>query len=93
MAQAARARYGTSLSAALSGIAGPGGGSEAKPVGTVWFAFADERGVESARYIFPGSRGDIRARAAQFALLGLLRRARAAVSRQPSAFSRQSTEG
>lgn len=77
MAEAARARYGTSLCAAISGIAGPDGGSEEKPVGTVWFAFADRLGVESVRYIFPGSRGDIRARAAQFALLGLLRRAKA----------------
>jgi PncC family amidohydrolase len=76
MAEAARARYGTSLSAAVSGIAGPDGGSEEKPVGTVWFAFADSRGVESVRYAFPGSRADIRSRAAQFALLGLLRLAR-----------------
>ena len=76
MAEAARSRYGTSLAAAITGIAGPDGGSEAKPVGTVWFAFVDRRGVESVRYIFPGSRADIRARAAQFALLGLLRKAR-----------------
>ena len=92
MAQAAQARYGTSLSAAISGIAGPDGGSEDKPVGTVWFAFADERGVDSMRYAFPGSRADIRARAAQFALLGLLRRARAVVSLQPSAVSRLRAE-
>jgi len=86
MALAARARYGTSLAAAVSGIAGPDGGSEAKPVGMVWFAFADRQGVDSERYIFPGSRGDIRARAAQHVLLGLLRRARepSALSPQPS---------
>ena len=76
MALAARARYGTSLSAAISGIAGPDGGSEDKPVGTVWFGFADSQGAETVRYSFPGSRADIRARAAQFALHGLLRRAR-----------------
>jgi nicotinamide-nucleotide amidase len=94
MAEAARSRYGTSLAAAISGIAGPGGGSDDKPVGTVWFAFADRQGVESVRYIFPGSRADVRARAAQFALLGLLRRARrAAGSPEPSAISLQSTEG
>ena len=78
MATAARERYGTSLAAAVSGIAGPDGGSPEKPVGTVWFAFADGRGVETAHYGFPGSRHDIRARAAQFALLGLLRRAKSA---------------
>ena len=86
MAEAARSRYGTSLSAAISGIAGPDGGTEDKPVGTVWFAFAGGQGVESVRYAFPGSRADIRARAAQFALLGLLRRAKepSALSPQPS---------
>ena len=78
MATAARERFGTSLAAAVSGIAGPDGGSTEKPVGLVWFAFADDGGVEAAQYIFPGSRHDIRARAAQFALLGLLRRAKSA---------------
>jgi nicotinamide-nucleotide amidase len=78
MATAARDRFGTSLAAAVSGIAGPDGGSSEKPVGTAWFAFADARGVEVAHYIFPGSRHDIRARAAQFTLLGLLRRAKSA---------------
>jgi nicotinamide mononucleotide (NMN) deamidase PncC len=47
-------------------------------VGTVWFAFADAGGVEAAHYVFPGSRHDIRARAAQYTLLGLLRRAKSA---------------
>jgi len=78
MARAARERFGTSIAAAVSGIAGPDGGSVEKPVGTVWFGFADARGVETAHYVFPGSRHDIRARAAQFALLGLLRRAKSA---------------
>ena len=78
MATAARERFGTSLAAAVSGIAGPDGGSAEKPVGTVWFAFADAQGVAAAQYVFPGSRRDIRARASQFALLGLLRRCRLA---------------
>ncbi len=78
MATAARERFGTSLAAAVSGIAGPDGGSAEKPVGTVWFAFADAHGLETAHYVFPGSRRDIRARAAQFVLLGLLRRCRLA---------------
>ena len=75
MAMAARVRFGTSLAAAVSGIAGPEGGSAEKPVGTVWFGFADGEGVATARYVFPGSRQDIRSRATQFALLGLLRKA------------------
>lgn len=78
MASAARERFGSSLAAAVSGIAGPDGGSPEKPVGTVWFGFADSKGVEAAPYIFPGARHDIRARAAQFTLLGLLRRAKSA---------------
>ena len=76
MAGAARDRFATSLAAAVTGIAGPDGGSAEKPVGTVWFGIAGPLGIESARYVFPGSRQDIRARAAQSALLGLWRAAR-----------------
>ena len=78
MAQGARARLGADLAVAVSGIAGPGGGSPDKPVGTVWFAFAKQSGVESVRYVFPGARHEIRARASQFALFGLLRHAKSA---------------
>ena len=78
MAEAARRRFGSTLAAAVSGIAGPDGGTPEKPVGLVWFAFAGPKGVETARYTFPGSRGDIRARASQYTLLGLLRSARSA---------------
>ena len=75
MAEASRERFGTSIAAAVSGIAGPDGGSAEKPVGTVWFGFAGPGGTSAERYVFPGSRRDIRARAAQFALLGLLQKA------------------
>jgi nicotinamide-nucleotide amidase len=78
MAQACRERFGADLAVAVSGIAGPGGGSEEKPVGTVWFGFAAADGVEAERYGFPGTRQEIRTRAAQFALFALWRRAKSA---------------
>jgi nicotinamide-nucleotide amidase len=78
MARGAREKFGADLAVAVSGIAGPGGGSPEKPVGTVWFAFAHQSGVEAMRYVFPGTRNEIRARAAQFALFGLLRHAKSA---------------
>lgn len=58
------------LSVAISGIAGPGGGSAVKPVGLVWFAVADrENGKARAeKQVFPGSREQIRLQAARYAL-------------------------
>ncbi|NOT06727.1 MAG: competence/damage-inducible protein A [Gemmatimonadales bacterium] len=78
MAPLARAKFGADLTVAVSGIAGPSGGSAEKPVGTVWFAFADAGGVETRRVNFPGTRHEIRARASQYALFGLLSRAKSA---------------
>lgn len=78
MAENARTRFGADLAVAVSGIGGPGGGSAEKPVGTVWFGFAGRSGVEAVRYGFPGTRYEIRARATQFALFGLLRCAKSA---------------
>lgn len=72
MATGIRRVIGSDHAVAVTGIAGPGGGSAEKPVGTVWFALADEDGVESRRFRFPGDRDEIRERAAQ-AALALLR--------------------
>lgn len=78
MALGCRERLGADQVVAVTGIAGPAGGSEEKPVGTVWFGFAGADGAQAERYIFPGTRQEVRARAAQFALFGLWRRAKSA---------------
>lgn len=68
MAEAARSRFAADLAIAITGIAGPGGGSTEKPVGLVWIAVADHEGTETHRVVFPGSRHDIRSRACQYGL-------------------------
>lgn len=69
-------RFAADVAVAVTGIAGPGGGTEEKPVGTVWFAWRVGDRVEASRHGFAGDRGQIRSRATQAALLGLLHRIR-----------------
>lgn len=58
---------------AVSGIAGPGGGTPDKPVGTVWFAWGIEHGATFARvHQWQGTRGEVRAQAVRIALQGVL---------------------
>jgi nicotinamide-nucleotide amidase len=72
MAQSARARSGADIAVAVSGIAGPGGGTAEKPVGTVWFCWATPGGEHAELANFGGSREAIRRRAVARALEGLL---------------------
>lgn len=48
------------VAVAVTGVAGPTGGSADKPVGTVWFAWATPAGVWSERQVFPGDRAAVR---------------------------------
>jgi nicotinamide-nucleotide amidase len=68
MASGALSTMGVDLAVAVTGIAGPGGGSAAKPVGTVWLAVADRHAVEAHLIRIPGDRHNVRTRAAQAAL-------------------------
>jgi nicotinamide-nucleotide amidase len=73
MARGAAARFHTGAAVGITGIAGPDGGSETKPVGTVCFGWVVNDRVELGRYVFLGNRQEIRERAAQFALHRLWR--------------------
>jgi len=73
MAEGALTRSAAQVAVAVSGIAGPDGGTVAKPVGTVWFAWARvEADTESAHLRFEGDREAVRRQAAAFALSRLL---------------------
>jgi PncC family amidohydrolase len=74
MASGVRARCQAAVGIGITGIAGPGGGTPEKPVGTVWVAVDLNGTVHAARAVFPGDRHEIRFRAAQ-AALDRLRRA------------------
>lgn len=73
MAEGARSAFNADFALALTGIAGPTGGSPDKPVGLVHFAVASASGVSDRRVVFSGNRDQVRRRAA-FAGLALVRR-------------------
>jgi nicotinamide-nucleotide amidase len=68
MAEGVRRVLGADLGLAVTGIAGPDGGSEEKPVGTVCFGLAGESGTASARYQLWGTRDWVKLLASQVAL-------------------------
>jgi len=71
MAEGARARFGADFAVAVTGIAGPAGGTPAKPVGLVFIAVSGAGDTRVSRHQFSGSREDVKRQAAQTAL-GLL---------------------
>jgi len=75
MAAGALARSRAQVSIAVTGVAGPAGGTNAKPVGTVCFAWSRKRGaMESVTRRFRGGRDRVRRQSVVFALKGLLER-------------------
>lgn len=68
MAQGARRRAGTDYAIAITGIAGPGGGTEQKPVGLVYIAVDNQGGTDTSRHVFSFDRSSVRLRAAQTSL-------------------------
>ena len=74
MVQGAQAQSGARFAVAVSGVAGPGGGSPEKPVGTVWLAWGAGDEVSSERRHFAGNRDEVRRQTVIAALEGLIRR-------------------
>ena len=74
MAEGAREAFHADYGIGVTGIAGPGGGTDDKPVGLVYVAVADARGTEIGRHLFDGSRENIKMRTAEEALNLLVKR-------------------
>jgi len=76
MAEGALRLSGASIAVAVSGIAGPDGGTDDKPVGTVWFAWSRRHGgrpvTDAERRCFDGGRAEVRMQTVAHALAGLL---------------------
>jgi nicotinamide-nucleotide amidase len=73
MAEGARRVLGVDVAVSLTGVAGPGGGTEKKPVGLVHFAVATAAGTSDGKILFPSTRQHVR-RIAAYAALSLVRR-------------------
>lgn len=74
MAQGALSHSRAQVSVAVTGVAGPTGGSKDKPVGTVWFGFAVGGELTSEMRLFSGDRAAVRAATVRHAIDGLLLR-------------------
>ncbi len=72
MVQAAIARSKAQVAIAVTGVAGPTGGSKAKPVGTVWFGWATPAGIVSEMRRFDGDRRQVREATVKYALQRLV---------------------
>jgi nicotinamide-nucleotide amidase len=68
MAEGARARFRSDLAVAVSGVAGPDGGTPDKPVGLVWLALSTAQGTRTLKIQWPGARDQVRTLASWWAL-------------------------
>ena len=68
MARGVRHLGGADIGIGITGIAGPGGGSEEKPVGLVYIAVSAENALHSYRFVFKGDRNEVREQAVSEAL-------------------------
>jgi len=68
MAEGCRSQFESDVAVSITGIAGPGGGSPEKPVGTVHIAVATQRRTHAAEFHFAGDRAQVRAEAISNAL-------------------------
>ncbi|WP_260956739.1 CinA family protein [Pseudomonas citri] len=80
MVQGARHNSQARFAVAVSGVAGPDGGSPNKPVGTVWLAWGIGDRVISEQRFFPGNRDEVRRQTVRAALEGLLQHAGAEIA-------------
>ena len=83
MAEGAREKFDTSLAASVTGIAGPDGGTDAKPVGLTYVAVADSEGVDVRRYAWTGDRAANKISSAAAVLELLLERVGASAVNEP----------
>jgi nicotinamide-nucleotide amidase len=74
MAEGIRGATGADYGVSVSGVAGPGGGTEDRPTGTVWIALAAEAGTRTRKLFWPGDRRQVR-RITAFAALAMVLRA------------------
>jgi len=82
MVRGAQEKSRSTFAVAVSGVAGPDGGSPSKPVGTVWLAWGVGEQVFSEVQHFPGNRDEVRRQTVKAALEGLLRHAASEISNQ-----------
>lgn len=84
MVKGALKRSRGTFAVSISGIAGPDGGTEEKPVGTVWLAWSIQGRVDSCQVCLPGDRREVRSASVSLALQGLLVRIRDWLDLQPA---------
>lgn len=87
MAQGVLDLSGSDYAVAVSGVAGPGGGSEEKPVGTCWLAWGASGKLKTKKLFYPSSRGQFQQYIAT-AALDLIRRELLAIEAEPFYFSK-----